>query len=91
MSADHPHLHLAPGRYRAHPFWRFTVLTVMGCLPWVLALTLAGCAVGDNWESLQHKLHYLDSALVLAIVGAIFYLVVRQWRRTRAAGLASDG
>jgi membrane protein DedA with SNARE-associated domain len=73
------------------PFWRFTVLTLIGSVPWVLMLALAGRAVGDNWESLQHKLHYFDYALVLAIVGAIVYLVVRQWRRTRAAGLASDG
>ena len=24
------------------PFWRFTVLTVLGCIPWVFALTFAG-------------------------------------------------
>ena len=48
------------------PFWRFTILTLIGCIPWVVVLTLAGRAVGDNWEDLQHKLHYLDYALVLA-------------------------
>jgi len=65
------------------PFWRFTVLTLIGCIPWVIMLTLAGQAVGDNWESLQHKLHYVDYALVLAIVVGIGYLVVRQRRRRR--------
>ncbi len=35
------------------PFWRFTLLTLVGCIPWVLALALAGRAVGENWEELQ--------------------------------------
>ena len=32
------------------PFWRFTALTLAGCIPWVLVLALIGEAVGDNWE-----------------------------------------
>ncbi len=51
------------------PFWRFTVLTLLGCIPWVLLLALAGRAVGDNWEDLQHQLHYFDYVLVVGIVG----------------------
>ena len=69
------------------PFWKFTVLTVIGCIPWVLMLTLAGRAVGDNWEDLQKQLHYFDYALVLAIVGGAVYLVVRQRRRKRHAAI----
>jgi membrane protein DedA with SNARE-associated domain len=63
------------------PFWRFTWLTLLGCLPWVLALTLAGRAVGDNWDHLQHQLHYFDYALVLAVIGGLAYLIIRQRRR----------
>ena len=38
-AADHPHLHLAPGRRRAMPFWRFTAAyTFLGCIPWMLTL-----------------------------------------------------
>ncbi len=67
------------------PFWRFTVLTLIGCIPWVVMLAFAGRAVGDNWESLQKQLHYVDYALAAAIIGSIVYLVVRQRRRRRAA------
>lgn len=67
------------------PFLRFTVLTLIGCIPWVLALTLAGRAVGANWEQLQHKLHYFDYALVAAIVVGAVWLVVRHRRRRAAA------
>src|SRR5918994_2869615 len=31
------------------PFWRFTVLTLLGCIPWVLMLGVIGRAVGHNW------------------------------------------
>ena len=67
------------------PFWRFTVLTLIGCIPWVVMLAFAGRAVGDNWESLQKQLHYVDYVLAAAIIGSIVYLVVRQRRRRRAA------
>ena len=32
------------------PFWRFSVLTLAGCIPWVLMLTFIGKQAGDNWE-----------------------------------------
>ena len=67
------------------PFWRFTILTLIGCIPWVVMLAFAGRAVGDNWESLQKQLHYVDYVLAAAIIGSIVYLVVRQRRRRRAA------
>ena len=69
------------------PFWRFTVLTVIGCIPWVLMLTLAGRAVGDNWEDLQKQLHYFDYALVVAIVGG----ASTWWCATAAAAPRGDG
>jgi membrane protein DedA with SNARE-associated domain len=73
------------------PFWRFTVLTLLGCIPWVLALALAGRAVGDNWEDLQHALHYFDYVLVVAIMGAIVHLSLRHRRRRRAAAAYGSG
>ena len=67
------------------PFWRFTILTLVGCVPWVLMLAVAGREVGDNWEDLQHTLHYVDHALALAILGGIGWLVARHRRRRRPA------
>ena len=61
------------------------ILTLIGCIPWVLMLAFAGRAVGDNWESLQKQLHYVDYVLAAAIIGSIVYLVVRHRRRRRAA------
>src|ERR1700712_4684 len=35
------------------PVRRFALYTTVGCVPWVLALTLLGDAVGENWETLH--------------------------------------
>jgi membrane protein DedA with SNARE-associated domain len=62
------------------PFWRFTVLTLLGCIPWVLMLALIGQAVGENWEEWRDHLHYLDYAVVAAVLGGVIYLLIRRYR-----------
>jgi membrane protein DedA with SNARE-associated domain len=62
------------------PFWRFTVLTLLGCIPWVLMLGLVGKSVGDNWEEWRDKLHYIDYAVVVGVLVLAAYLLLR-WRR----------
>jgi membrane protein DedA with SNARE-associated domain len=71
------------------PFWRFSVLTLLGCIPWVLMLTLIGKAAGDNWEDWKDSLHYVDYAVAAAIVGGVIYLLVR--RRMAAADATAPG
>src|SRR5215208_1277227 len=62
------------------PFWRFTVLTLAGCIPWVLMLTFIGKEAGDNWESWKDSLHYVDYAVLAAIAIGVVWLVVRRRR-----------
>jgi membrane protein DedA with SNARE-associated domain len=71
------------------PFWRFTVLTALGCVPWVLMLGIVGREVGDRWEDWREYLHYGDYVVLAAIVGAIAYLLIRRRRgpdEPKAAG-----
>jgi membrane protein DedA with SNARE-associated domain len=70
------------------PFWRFTALTTLGCVPWILMLTLIGRAVGDNWERWKDSLHYVDYAVVLAIVLGALWLYLRGRRGRGDAGEA---
>jgi membrane protein DedA with SNARE-associated domain len=65
------------------PLLRFTVLTLIGSIPWVLALAIAGHAVGGNWTSVRKYFEYVDYVIVALIVVGIGYLVVR--RRGRPA------
>jgi membrane protein DedA with SNARE-associated domain len=62
------------------PFWRFTVFTLIGCIPWVFALGLLGREVGDNWEEWRDNLHYLDYLVLAAIVGGLVYWLIRRRR-----------
>jgi membrane protein DedA with SNARE-associated domain len=64
------------------PFGRFTVLTLAGCVPWVLGLALAGQAVGGNWTSVRKGFDYADYAIVAIVVVGIAYAIVRR-RRAR--------
>jgi membrane protein DedA with SNARE-associated domain len=71
------------------PFWRFSLFTLAGSIPWVLALALIGEAVGDNWEDWRHKLGYLDYVVLAAIVAGVIYLIVKRRRGPGAETAAS--
>jgi membrane protein DedA with SNARE-associated domain len=68
------------------PFWRFTVLTLLGCIPWVLLLTFIGKQAGANWTNWKNHLHYVDYAVVaLVVIGAIWLFLRARRRRAPAA------
>ena len=60
------------------PFWRFSLLTFLGCLPWVFMLTFIGKEAGKHWEDWKDSLHYVDYAVAAMIVIGIVYLVIRR-------------
>jgi membrane protein DedA with SNARE-associated domain len=62
------------------PFWRFSALTLAGCIPWVLMLAFIGKQAGDNWENWKDSLHYVDYAVGATIVIAVVYLFIRSRR-----------
>jgi membrane protein DedA with SNARE-associated domain len=70
------------------PFWRFTVLTLLGCIPWVFMLTFIGKQAGANWEDWKDSLHYVDYAVAALIVIGAVWLYVRARRRRRADAAA---
>jgi membrane protein DedA with SNARE-associated domain len=68
------------------PFWRFTMLTLLGCIPWVLLLAFIGKQAGANWKDWKNSLHYVDYAVVaLVVIGAVWLFVRARRRRAGAA------
>jgi membrane protein DedA with SNARE-associated domain len=60
------------------PFWRFSVLTLAGCVPWVFMLGFVGKQAGDNWDQWKDNLHYVDYVVAATIVLGIAYLLIRR-------------
>jgi membrane protein DedA with SNARE-associated domain len=69
------------------PFWRFTLFTVLGCVPWMLGLSFIGFKAGENWTKWKDRFHYVDYVFAGLILLGIAFLVIRWWRRrgTRTA------
>jgi len=65
------------------PVGRFTVFSLIGTIPWVLALALAGHALGGDWKSVRKGFEYVDYAIVALVVVGILYAVIH--RRTAVA------
>ena len=72
------------------PFWRFSVLTLAGCVPWVLMLTYIGQQAGNRWEDWKDSLHYLDYAVAAGIVIGVVYLALRSRKRRRRGDPAAE-
>jgi membrane protein DedA with SNARE-associated domain len=62
------------------PFWRFTVLSLLGSIPWVLALAFAGHALGGNWTSVRKGFQYVDYLILVLAVAGIVYAIARRRR-----------
>jgi membrane protein DedA with SNARE-associated domain len=68
------------------PFARFTLYTLAGCIPWVVGLALAGEALGSEWENARKYFEYVDYAVVVLVLAAIVYAVVRRRRGRSDSG-----
>jgi len=65
------------------PLLRFTAYSLIGAVPWVLGLALAGEALGSEWTSVRKGFEYVDYAVVALVVVGVAYAIVRR-RRTAA-------
>ncbi|HTZ61294.1 MAG TPA: DedA family protein, partial [Thermoplasmata archaeon] len=56
---------------------RFGLYTLVGSLPWTLALLYAGIALGSHWDVVTHYFFPIDVAIVvLVILGAAYLALV---------------
>jgi membrane protein DedA with SNARE-associated domain len=62
------------------PIGRFTLYTLAGCIPWVLALGIIGQQVGERWHEWRDSLHYLDYVVIAVVAIGVAYLIIRRRR-----------
>ena len=73
------------------PLGRFTVFSLIGSLPWVLGLALAGHALGSDWTSVRKGFEYVDYVVVALVVAGILYALARRRRSRRDAAADAVG
>jgi membrane protein DedA with SNARE-associated domain len=61
-------------------FSKFTVYTLLGCLPWTFGLTFVGYKLGERWDQVERLVRPVSWLLVALIVAGIGWWV---WRRVR--------
>jgi len=72
------------------PFWRYSVLTLIGSAVWAFALAGAGYGLGSSYERLHRDFRFVDYAVAAAILALAAYLIVRRRRSSRLSSGAPD-
>jgi len=60
------------------PVGRFSLYTLLGCLPWTFALAAVGDAVAANWDSVASVFTYVSIAVAVVVIAAIGWLIARR-------------
>jgi membrane protein DedA with SNARE-associated domain len=69
---------------------KFTLYTVLGCLPWTFALAGIGYALGQHWTKAENILKPVGWLALAAIaIGGVMW-VARRWTQVRAEYAALD-
>jgi membrane protein DedA with SNARE-associated domain len=64
--------------------WKFTLYTVLGCVPWILGLTWLGYALGHRWREVERVMRPIAWLVAIAVVVAIGVWIERRRRRVRS-------
>ena len=72
-------------------FWRFTVYTLLGCLPWCILLTWIGALLGERWATAERVIRPFSWAIAAAIAVVIVWFVWHQIRQIRAEAAERAG
>jgi membrane protein DedA with SNARE-associated domain len=63
---------------------KFSTLTVIGCIPWVTILAVAGYGLGANWSKVLTYTRPLEYAVLAAVVVGVVLALVRRRKASRA-------
>lgn len=74
-----------PAGVARYPFWKFTIFTIIGTIPWTLLLVWAGSLLGSHWRDLiQYNHIFLIVIVVVCVIAAAVYIWHKRRRRNAA-------
>lgn len=74
-----------PAGVARYPFWKFTIFTIIGTIPWTLLLVWAGSMLGSHWRDLiQYNHIFLIVIAVVCVIAAVVYFWHKRRRRNAA-------
>jgi membrane protein DedA with SNARE-associated domain len=68
----------------------YTLLTLVGSAVWAFAFAGAGYGLGSSYRGFDHGFHYVEYAVVAAVVLALAFLVYRRMTAAKVAARADD-
>ncbi|HTE66157.1 MAG TPA: DedA family protein [Candidatus Binatia bacterium] len=66
------------------PLGRFLLFSILGSIPWNLALVGAGWALGENYEALYEAIRPFELVIYVVVVVGVAVILIR-WARGRGA------
>lgn len=61
-------------------FWKFTIFTFLGCIPWNWALTYAGFKLGENWHAIEPYTKPVSYGILGLLILAVLYFIFKNFR-----------
>jgi len=62
-------------------FWKFSLYTLLGCLPWTFGLAFLGFKLGERWGEVERFLRPVSWLVAVLLVAGVGWWV---WRRARS-------
>jgi membrane protein DedA with SNARE-associated domain len=66
------------------PIGRFLLFSILGSIPWNLALVTAGWVLGENYEALYSAIRPFEILIYIVVVVGVAFILIR-WARGRGA------
>jgi membrane protein DedA with SNARE-associated domain len=60
--------------------WKFSLYTLLGCLPWTFGLAFLGYKLGERWDEVERFMRPVSWLVAALVVAAVGWWV---WRRVR--------
>ncbi|MGB8955207.1 MAG: DedA family protein [Tumebacillaceae bacterium] len=61
-------------------FWKFTLFTFVGCLPWNYVLTLLGFKLGANWSTVEPYIKPFSYGILGLLIVLIGWFLIKGYR-----------